>query len=203
MGFYRQHLQPRLLDKAMGSKGGRAIRARVCSDLAGDVVEIGFGSGRNLPFLPQAVRGVSAVEPSELGLRLSRERQAASGVPVVVGGADAQAMPFADATFDAALSTWTLCGIEDPVQALREVRRVLKPGATLHFVEHGLASDPGVARWQRRGNGLNRRIAGCLLDRDIPRIVQEAGFTLTTLETYYEPGAPKPAGFTYEGHARS
>ena len=118
------------------------MRNRVCAGLAGDVLEIGYGSGLNQPHLPSSVRGVWAVEPSTTALRLGEERRAASSVPVVVAGDDAQVLPFPDDRFDAALCTWVLCGIPDPRAALAEVARVLKPGASLHFVEHGLAPSP-------------------------------------------------------------
>ncbi len=202
MGFYQRQVQPRLLDAFMGTATLDEIRGRVCVGLAGDIVEIGHGSGRNHRHLPPAVTGVWAVEPSAVGLRLSARRRADAPAPVVVvGGDDAQSLAFPDDRFDAALSTWTLCGIPDAEAALREIARVLKPGATLHFVEHGLAPDEKVARWQRRGNGLNKRIAGCLLDKDIVTLMDAAGLTVTALDTYYEKGAPKPAGYTYEGRA--
>lgn len=201
MGLYQKHLRPRLLDAALGPKATGHIRARVCAGLHGEVLEIGYGSGHNQPYLPREVTRVTAVEPSPVALELAHQRQAASAVPVAVVLGDAQQLPFGT-TFDAALSTWTLCAIPDPLAALREVRRVLRPGGVLHFVEHGLAPDDRVARWQRRGNSLNRRIAGCVLDRDVPGLLTRAGFTVLELQTYYEEHSPKPAGYFYEGRAR-
>lgn len=201
MGLYARHLRPRLLDATLAESRTGTIRARVCAGLSGDVLEIGFGSGLNLPHLPPEVRSVAAVEPSALALRLSEPRRAASPVPVHVVGDDAQRLPLPDDSVDTALSTWNLCGIDDPAAALREVRRVLRPGGALHLVEHGLAPDASVARWQRRGNALNRRIAGCVLDRDVAGLLVASGFTVTALDTYYEPTAPRPAGFFSEGRA--
>ena len=201
MGIYARHLQPRLLDASLADRRTGPIRRRACAGLSGDVLEIGFGSGLNLPHLPAEVRSLAAVEPSAVALRLSAARRSASPVPVTVVGDDAQHLPLPDCSVDAAVSTWNLCGIDDPVAALREVRRVLRPGGALHFVEHGLAPDSSVVRWQRRGNRLNRRIAGCVLDRDVGAVLEASGLTVTALETYYEPSAPRPAGFFYEGRA--
>ena len=201
MGVYRDRVQPRLLDLAMARPAMRSIRARVCAGLAGDVLEIGYGSGRNQPFLPTAVTGVWAVDPSATGLGLSAARRAGSAVPVVLAVGSAESLPYPDGRFDAALSTFTLCGIPDPVTALAEVARVLRPGAALHFVEHGLAPDAGVIRWQRRGSRLNRAVAGCELDRDIPALLAAAGLTVTSMTAAYEPGAPRVSGFLYEGRA--
>ena len=200
MGFYQRQLQPRLLNLVMAAST-QEIRPRVCAGLRGEVVEIGYGSGLNQPHLPPEVQRVSAVEPSRVALQLSAGRQAASEVPVVVSGDDAQRMDLPDDRFDAALSTWTLCGMADPVAALREVRRVLRPGGVLHFVEHGLAPDPAVARWQRRASGLNKRVMGCVLDRDVRALLAESGLQLRELRTYYDEHAPRPAGFFYEGRA--
>lgn len=202
MGFYGDQLLPRIQNRLMDLKQLRVIRARVCAGLAGDVIEIGFGSGLNLPHLPPGVTGVWAVDPADLGRRLSERRRDEVPVPVVFAAPDAEHLPFAADRFDAALSTWTLCTIPDPVQALRETRRVLKPGARLHFVEHGLAPDPGPVRWQHRLTPVQRRVAGgCHLDRDIPALLQAAGFDIVSLDTYYEKGAPRSYGFTYEGSA--
>jgi len=201
VGLYQTHLQPRLLNATLGPGATADIRRRVCAGLHGDVLEIGYGSGLNQPHLPPGVTSVTALEPSRVALKLAARRRAGSPVPVVVAGDDAQQMPLPDGRFDAALSTWTLCGIPDPVAALREVRRVLRPGGLLHFVEHGLAPDEAVARRQRRGNALNRRIAGCVLDRDVRALLAAAGLEVLTLTTYYEDHAPKAAGYFYEGRA--
>lgn len=201
MGLYQRLLQPRLLSAALNTRGARQIRERVCSGLSGDIVEIGYGSGHNQPYLSAGVRSVAAVEPSAAAWRLSAERRAASPVPVVWAGHDAQDLPLSDHRFDAALSTWTLCGIPDPAAALREIRRVLKPGGVLHFVEHGLAPDPRVVRWQRRLNALHKRVAGCVLDRDVRSLLAESGLELVTLNTYYDQESSRTTGYFYEGRA--
>jgi ubiquinone/menaquinone biosynthesis C-methylase UbiE len=201
MGVYSEHLRPRLHAVALKDKITGDVRERVCAGLSGDVLEIGTGASLNQRHLPGAVTGVWAVEPSATALKLGAERRAASDIPVVVAGDDAQSLPFPDDRFDTALCTWVLCGIPDPGRALAEVARVLKPGGTLHFVEHGLAPDPGVVRWQRRGNRFNRAVAGCGLDNDVRALLEASPLTVERMTTYYEKAAPKPAGFMYEGTA--
>src|SRR5688500_1922078 len=131
-------------------KANRPLRQRVCDGLHGQVVEIGFGSGHNIPYYPSAVTGVAAIEPADIGWKLAGKRLDATSMPVQRTGLDGQSLPLADNSCDTALSTWTLCTIPDVAMALQEVRRVLKPGGTLHFVEHGLAPDENVQRWQHR-----------------------------------------------------
>ncbi|MDP9235348.1 MAG: class I SAM-dependent methyltransferase, partial [Actinomycetota bacterium] len=138
MGLYSERVVPRIVHVACGSKNVEPLRRRVCEHLAGNVVEIGFGSGLNVPFYPASVTRVAAVEPSDVGWKLADKRLRAATVPVERSGRDGQSLPFADNSFDAGLSSWTLCTIPDVATALRELRRVLKPGGSLHFVEHGL-----------------------------------------------------------------
>src|SRR5215471_8514214 len=133
MGLYTSRILPRIINTVGGASRLEPLRRRVCAGLAGDVVEIGFGSGLNVPFYPAAVTRVAAVEPSDVGWKLAARRLRATAVPVQRSGLDGQSLPFADDSFDAALSTWTLCSIPDVTAALGEVRRVLKPGGSCTF----------------------------------------------------------------------
>lgn len=183
MGWWTERMVPRLTDATLSAPEISELRAQVCAPLTGRVVEVGFGSGLNLPHLPAAVTAVDAVEPSDLGWERSADRRRDARLPVVRVGLDGQAMAAPDATYDSALVTFSLCTIPDPALALAEVRRVLRPGGLLAFAEHGLSPDASVARWQRRLDPIERRVAGgCHLTRDIPALVGGAGFDIVTLD---------------------
>jgi ubiquinone/menaquinone biosynthesis C-methylase UbiE len=192
MGIYYDHVLPRIIHVACGVKTSDPHRGRVCEGVHGDVVEIGFGSGLNVPFYPTAVRSVAAIEPSDVAWKMAAKKLAESPVKVERSGLDGQSLPFGDDTFDSAISTWTMCTIPDLAAALSELRRVLRPGGTLHFVEHGLAPDESVQRWQHRLDGMEQRVfGGCHLNRAIVDEVERAGFTVKELDRFYDKGAPK------------
>jgi SAM-dependent methyltransferase len=203
MGFYGDQVLPRLIDLTL--RGGEIprLRARVAAGLAGEVLEIGFGSGLNVPHYPPGLARVRAVDPAATGRKLAARRVAASPVPVEYIGLDAQRLPLEDATVDHVLSTWTLCTIPDAGQALAEVRRVLRPGGALHFLEHGLSPDPKVARLQHLLTPVQRRaFGGCHINRPITGLLAGAGLDVTQVRTYYLRG-PHALGYMYEGIAIS
>jgi ubiquinone/menaquinone biosynthesis C-methylase UbiE len=201
VGLYGDQVLPRAIDLALRGGEFALLRARVAAGLAGQVLEIGFGSGLNIPYYPAGLTRVQAVDPAAVGRKLAAKRAATCPVPIDYVGADAQALPADDATVDSVLSTWTLCTIPDASRALAEIRRVLRPGGALHFIEHGLAPDAKVARLQRRLTPLQHRaFGGCHLNRRIDQLVATAGLELTRMDTYYMKG-PRALGYTFEGIA--
>lgn len=200
MGFYNDRLLPRFIDIALGGQFDK-VRRRVASGLSGEVLEVGFGSGRNGPHYPLAVTRVHAVDPALHGRRLAAERVAASPVPIDYIGLDGQDLALADETVDHVLVTWTLCTIPDVDRALGEVHRVLRPGGRLHFVEHGRSPRRSVAAWQDRITpAWGRAFGGCHLNRPISDLITGSGLTVTRLEVY-RVGGPELLSLTYEGTA--
>ncbi len=203
VGFYKDQVVPRLTDLVMSRGDLTPIRARVAASLEGDVLEVGFGSGLNVPHYPAAVVRVCAVDPATIGRKLAAKRVAASSVRVEYVGRDGQVLPLKSASIDHVLVTWTLCSIPDVDRALSEIRRVLRPGGRLHFAEHGRSPDREVAVWQDRLTPLQRRVAGgCHLNRPVDRLLLNAGFKLIRMENYYVTG-PRPLGYMFEGVAAS
>ena len=201
MGIYTDHIVPRVVNWTCSSAGIARWRQKACTGLSGDVVEIGFGSGTNVAHYPPTVRRVYAVEPASLARKLARKRVGQSSVPIENIGSDAHRLALADESCDAALVTFTLCTLNDPQAALRELFRVLKPHGTLHFLEHGIAPDEATARWQRRLNGMEQRLAdGCQLIRDPLAMVRNAGFEIQWSEQRYARG-PKPWSYFSVGIA--
>jgi ubiquinone/menaquinone biosynthesis C-methylase UbiE len=201
MGLYREHVLPRLVDRACGTGELQRWRKQVTAGLSGTVVEMGFGSGLNMPAYPPEVQLVYAVEPAATARRLAEDRIADSHVHVEHVALRGESIPLDDASCDGALSTFTLCTIPEVEVALDEVWRVLGPGGRFHFLEHGLSPDGSIAGWQRRLEPFQKRLAdGCHLTRDPAELVRAAGFEIERVESRYASG-PKPWCWFTEGAA--
>ena len=202
MGLYQRHVLPHLLHLAMRQQQLTPFRRRIVGAAEGRVLEIGSGSGLNMPFYGPEVSSVIGLEPSPELLGMARARAAAAPVPVELLEASAEALPLDAASIDTVVTTWTLCTIPDAARALGEVRRVLKPGGALLFVEHGRAPEPGVARWQDRLDPFWCRLAGgCHLNRKIDALIAGSGFRIDAMTHTRLPG-PRTHTFLYEGRAR-
>lgn len=202
-GWYERHLLPYLIDFACGIKPVRRQRDKVVPRAQGRVLEIGIGTGLNLEhYDPSRIEKLVGLDPSREMHRLARKRMARAGLDVELVALSAEQIPFEAGSFDTVLVTYSLCTIPDPVAALNEMRRVLKPGGRLIFCEHGRAPDESVRRWQDRLTPTWSRLAGgCHLNRDIPALLRQGGFRCDDLETMYLPG-PRPLTFNYWGTAR-
>jgi ubiquinone/menaquinone biosynthesis C-methylase UbiE len=203
MGFYENRILPIMIDKACAGPPILKQREKVVPAAQGRVLEVGMGSGINLPFYdPSRIEFVWGLEPSEGMRRRAQKRLEAAPFEVKLLDLPGEAIPLDDDSVDTVLLTYTLCTIADFRQALAQMRRVLKPGGKLLFCEHGEAPDESVQKWQRRINPLWKRIAGgCNLNRPIPRCLEEAGFKVENLETLYLPNTPRIAAFNYWGQA--
>jgi len=202
MGVYDRYVLPKLLDFAMRQKPIMMQREKVVPQATGRVLEIGIGSGLNLAFYDQSrVAKLWGLDPSEELRRIARTRAEAAGIEVEFLGLPGEQIPLDAGSVDTVVSTYTMCTIPDVARALGEMRRVLAPGGTLVFSEHGRAPDASVARWQNRLDGLWGKIAGgCHLNREIATLLRDTGFRVDALDTAYLPG-PRPFTFTYWGSA--
>ena len=201
--WYERHVLPYVIDIACGVKPVRRQREKVVPLAEGCVLEVGIGTGLNLAHYDKArVRRIVGLDPALEMHRLARKRMKNAGLTVELVGLSAEGMPFEDAEFDTVLITYTLCSIPDPAAALREMRRVLKPGGKLVFCEHGISPDASVRRWQDRLTPMWSKIGGgCHLNRDIPGLLTEAGLLSEDLQTMYLPG-PRPLTYNYWGTAK-
>lgn len=202
MGLYDRYVLPKLIDTACGMGDVMAKRARLVPQAQGEVLEIGIGTGLNLRYYdPAKVTRLIGVDPAAQMQTLAQQRSAYLEFPIEMVAVDVQGIHADDGRFDTIVMTFTLCSIDDPLPALREMRRVLRDNGRLLFCEHGLAPEPGVQQWQHRLTPWWKPLAGgCHLDRDIPALIREAGFSIEQLETGYIKG-PRPMTFLYEGFA--
>jgi ubiquinone/menaquinone biosynthesis C-methylase UbiE len=204
MGFYDKHILPRFINCACGTKPIMKQREKVVPRASGTVLEVGIGTGLNLPYYDaSSVERLIGLDPSEKSWELAGERAAHLDFDVEFIGLPGEQIPLEDASVDTVLVTFALCTIPDPVAALHGMARVLRPGGSLIFCEHGKAPDANVCQWQDRINPFWRRIAGgCHVNRDIPELLKVGGFDIVDMETSYLPGTPKFAGYNFWGSAR-
>jgi ubiquinone/menaquinone biosynthesis C-methylase UbiE len=202
MGLYADQIFPRLMDWVLGREAFARLRAALLKGVSGDVLEIGFGTGLNLPHYLGRISHLTVVDTSYALSRKVRSRVASAPFPIHADYVTAEALPFPDRRFDAVVSTWTLCSIAEPVRALCEVRRVLKPDGRFLFLEHGRSDDPSVAAWQDRLNPVQNVIGcGCNLNRRIDRLIEQSGLVIGRLDRFQMEAVPRLAGEMYQGWA--
>ncbi len=202
MGLYSQFIFPRLCEFCLNTPLVAKHRQKLLAQADGQVLEIGFGTGLNLPHYPDRIRRLTVVEPNRGMNRLAQKRIKQRGIEVDQRLQGSERLPFEDGTFDCVVSTFTLCSIEDVNQALAEVYRVLRPAGRFLFLEHGLSPEPRVQRWQHRLNWLQRLLAdGCRLDRNIKELVTAQPFSSVEIDEHYLEKSPKTHGYLYRGMA--
>lgn len=202
MGLYARCIFPRLMDRILSGEEFQRLRRDLLKEATGTVLEIGLGTGLNLPYYPKTVTWLYAVEPESLLPERLVQRGKDATFPIEVKRTSAEVLPFDDRTFDCAVSTWTLCTIPDPIKALQEVRRVLKPNGRFLFLEHGRSEDEKIATWQDRLNPLQRIIGcGCNLNRRIDQLIERAGFSTAEVDRFVMQTVPRVGGSMYRGQA--
>lgn len=201
MGFYSNSVIPYCIDLAMSGSNLEQYRQKLLADVAGEILEIGFGTGLNLPHYPQSVTKITTIDPNPGMQKLARSRIEKSQITVDYKVLNGESLPMPDESFDSVVCTWTLCSIPLVEQALSEVHRLLKPGGKFYFIEHGLSQDLGIQIWQNRLTPIQKVLAdGCHLNRSINDLVQQQ-FPNVTIEQFYAPKLPKVIGYMYQGIA--
>ncbi len=202
MGFYSRYIFPRIMDMALSREDHTELRVKLLAEVEGEIMELGLGSGLNLPCYPSAVTKLAAIEPNPGMQPLAKSRTASSDITVMYHRLSGDTLPVEDSSFDCVVSTWTLCSIDNISRAIKEVHRTLKPGGKFFFLEHGLSDDPSVAASQRRWNPVTRRLlGGCNINRDIKSIVKSGGLQIATLDRYMLQSTFKIMGNMYQGVA--
>ena len=202
MGLYASQIFPRLMDWVMAGDEFHRLRSELLSHVRGEVLELGIGTGLNLPHYPKTIAGLHAVDPANLLPKIVMARSISQSFPIRIQHVTAESLPYDDRSFDFAVSTWTLCTIPDPVKALREARRVLKPDGMFLFLEHGQSEDERIAAWQDRLNPIQNIIGcGCNLNRRIDQLIIQAGLKIITLDRFHMQSVPRLAGAMYRGTA--
>ena len=202
MGLYASQIFPRLMEWVMAGNEFHRLRMELLAQVHGEVLELGIGTGLNLQHYPKTVTGLHAVDPANLLPKIVMERSTSQSFPIRIQHVTAESLPYDDRSFDFAVSTWTLCTISDPVKALREVRRVLKPDGMFLFLEHGRSENEKVAIWQDRLNPIQNIIGcGCNLNRQIDQLIIQAGLKITTLDRFQMQSVPRLGGAMYKGKA--
>jgi ubiquinone/menaquinone biosynthesis C-methylase UbiE len=201
MGFYAQVIAPRIMDWGLSSPDLAKYRQEVLSNVQGEVLEIGFGTGINLSYYPEHLQKLITVDANPGMNALAKKRIEASTITVDNRVLNGENLPMADNTFDSVVSTWTLCSIANVEQAIQEIHRVLKPGGKFYFIEHGLSNDPKIQIWQNRLNFINKAVyVGCHINRNIKQLIATQ-FNELTIEEFYAPNTPKTEGYMYKGVA--
>ena len=202
MSFYSEVVFPRLCDLLLNKPLLAKLRQQILATACGEVLEIGFGTGLNLPYYPAQVRGLTTVDPNAGMHRLAQKRVKRSRIEIDQRVLSGERLPFVDNRFDCAVSTFTLCSINDAGQAVGEVYRVLRPGGRFLILEHGLSPEPNIQKWQRRLNWLQMRLAdGCHLDRNMKDLVVARPFSSVEFEEFYMESTPRTHGYIYRGTA--
>jgi ubiquinone/menaquinone biosynthesis C-methylase UbiE len=202
MGLYRHHIFPRLMEWVIAGEEFHRLRMELLAQVHSEVLELGIGTGLNLRHYPKTVTGLHAVDPANLLPKIVTERSANQSFPIRIQHVTAESLPYDDRSFDFAVSTWTLCTIPDPVKALREVRRVLKPDGIFLFLEHGRSENEKVAIWQDRLNPIQNIIGcGCNLNRQIDQLIIQAGLKIMTLDRFQMQSVPRLGSAMYKGKA--